>query len=91
MPSVARTFEHELNKVDNWCRRYSYVLETRLKVNKYVLPELTSVPDLGVYYPRSLNFSKPIATKALKLRRFLDFIIFYFFERNLESFFKSYV
>ena len=97
--STMQTIQHELNKVDDWCKRWGLELNTekcgwlcigntslkiKLALNKNPLPRLTSVTDLGIHYSDSLNFSEHISTKASQMRRLLGFILRNFFQNETK-------
>ncbi|CAH8292204.1 unnamed protein product [Schistosoma rodhaini] len=97
--STMQTIQHELNKVDDWCKRWGLELNTekcgwlcigntsiklKLALNKNPLLRLTSVTDLGVHYSDSLNFSEHISTKASQTRRLLGFILRNFFQKETK-------
>lgn len=76
-----QAIQRELNKVDNWCKRWRLgpdtekydwlyigdtLLKTKLTPNDNTLPKLTSVTNLGVRHPHGLNISEHNSTKKSK-------------------------
>lgn len=93
--NTLQTIKHELNKADNWYKRWTLKINTeklgwsctcdthfkvKLTLDKNVLPKLTSITDLDAQYWYSLNFPEHISTKASKMRKLLGFILHNFFE-----------
>ncbi|CAH8481634.1 unnamed protein product [Schistosoma intercalatum] len=95
--STMQTIQHELNMVDDWCKRWRLELniekcgwlcigdtslKMKLTISDHTLPRLASVTDLGVHYSHSLNFSEHITAKASKMRKLLGFILRNFYQNE---------
>ncbi|CAI2726366.1 unnamed protein product [Schistosoma spindalis] len=95
--STIQTIQHELNIVDDWCKRWRLELNTekcgwlcigdtslkiKLTINSNALSRLASVTDLGVHYSQRLNFSEHISAKVSKMRKLLGFILHNFYKNE---------